>query len=181
MEWCLTPLQTVRGLFTDPHLPTYSLFSAATTATGPHMSNLGAPATPHSPKCCALSTTAGHGGLSPCPSSCISILHLAIVQAGTEGFAHTLRVFLAVLHCKWCLVPLQGPTVNLLQGQWVLWIVWVLLMGMGMMVVCGLGWLLAVVLLVLLSLLCLLFATGPLLVLDRYHSSLHRTLFKTLM
>lgn len=66
-----------------------------------------------------------------------------------------------------------------------LWIVWVLLMGVGMMVVCGLGWLVAMVLLVLLllllSLLCFLFAIGPLLVLDRSHSSLHRTLFKTLM
>lgn len=63
-----------------------------------------------------------------------------------------------------------------------LWIVWVLLMGVGMVVVCGLGWLVGVVLLVLLlSLLCLLLAAGPLLVLDRYHSSLHRRLFKTLM
>lgn len=64
-----------------------------------------------------------------------------------------------------------------------LWIVWVLLMRVGMVVVCGLGWLVAVVLLVLLllSLLCLLFATGPLLVLDRYHASLHRAFFKTLM
>lgn len=59
---------------------------------------------------------------------------------------------------------------------------WVLLMGVGMVVVCGVGWLVAMVLLVLLlSLLCLLFATGPLLVLDWYHSSLHRPLFKTLM
>lgn len=63
-----------------------------------------------------------------------------------------------------------------------LWIVWVLLMGVGMVVVCGLGQLVGVVLLVLLlSLLRLLFATGPLLVLDGYHSSLHRPLFKTLM
>ena len=78
-------------------------------------------------------------------------------------------------------MPLQCPTVDLLQGQWMLWIVWVLLMGVGMVVVCGLGWLVAVVLLLLLSLLCFLFATGPLLVLDRYYSSLHRPLFKTLM
>lgn len=64
-----------------------------------------------------------------------------------------------------------------------LWIVWVLLMGVGMVVVCGLGWLVTMVLLVLLllSLFCFLFAAGPLLVLDRSHSSLYRTIFKTLM
>lgn len=78
-------------------------------------------------------------------------------------------------------MPLQCPTVDLLQGQWMLWIVWVLLMGVGMVVVCGLGWLVTVVLLLLLSLLCLLFATGPLFVLDRYYSSFHGSLFKTLM
>lgn len=77
-------------------------------------------------------------------------------------------------------MPLQCPTVDLLQGQWMLWIVWVLLMSVGMVVVCGLRWLVTVVLL-LLSLLCLLFATGPLFVLDRYNSSLHRSLFKAFM
>lgn len=61
-----------------------------------------------------------------------------------------------------------------------------LLMGVGMVVVCGLGWLVRVVLLmvvmvVLLSLFCFLFATGPLLVLDRSHSSLHRAIFETFM
>lgn len=80
------------------------------------MSALAAPPTPNTPKGCALPPTAGHGSLSPRSSSCISILHLAIVQAGTEGLAHT-GVFLAVLHRKRCLVPLQGPTVDLLQGQ----------------------------------------------------------------
>lgn len=78
-------------------------------------------------------------------------------------------------------MPLQGPTVDLLQGQGVLWIVRVMLMGVGVVVMSGLGWLVAVVLLLLLSLFSLLFATGPLLVFDRYHSSLHRPLFKTLM
>ena len=60
-----------------------------------------------------------------------------------------------------------------------MWIVWVLLMGVGMVVVCRLGRRVAVVLLVmlLLSLFCFLFATGPLLVLDGSHSSLHRTFF----
>lgn len=63
-----------------------------------------------------------------------------------------------------------------------LWVVRMLLMGVGMVVVCGLGRLVAVVLLVLLlSLLCVLFATGSLLVLDGYHSSLHRAFFKTLV
>lgn len=145
---------------------------------------LATPPTSHSHKDCALPPTAGHWGLSPCSSSCISILHLSIVQAGTEGLAHTLKVFFTVLHCERCLMPLQGPTVDLLQRQWVLWIVWVLLMGEGMVVVCGLGRLVAVVLLLLLlllSLLCFLFATGPLLVLSRYNSSLHRPLFEALM
>lgn len=183
VEWCLTPFQTVRRLFTNPHLPTYPLFGAATTAAGPHVSALAAPSTSHYPKDCDLPSIAGDGGLSPCSSSCITILHLPIVQAGTEGLAHTLRVILAVLHRERSLVPLQGPTVDLLQGQWVLWIVWVLLVGVGMVVVCGLGWLVTVVLLLLLllSLLCLMFASRPLLVLDRYHSSLDRPLFKTLM
>lgn len=76
-------------------------------------------------------------------------------------------------------MPLQGPTVDLLQGQRVLGIVRVLLMGVGMVVMCGLGWVVAVVLL--LSFFCLLFATGPLLVLGSHHSSLHRPLLKTLM
>lgn len=80
-------------------------------------------------------------------------------------------------------MPLQGPTVDLFQGQGVLWIVRVMLMGVGVVVMSGLGRLVAVVLLLLLllSLLSLLFATGPLLVLDRYHSSFHRPLFKTFM
>jgi len=80
------------------------------------MFTLAAPSTHHDPKGCALPPTAGHGVLSPCSSSCISVLHLAIVQAGTEGLAHTLRVLLAVLHGEGGLVPLQGPTVDLLKG-----------------------------------------------------------------
>lgn len=57
------------------------------------------------------------------------------------------------------------------------------LMGVQMVLVCGLGGWVAVVLLVLLllllSLLCFVFATGPFLVLDMSHSSLNRTLLKT--
>jgi len=64
------------------------------------MSALAAAPTSHAPKGCALPATAGHGDLGPRCSSCISILHLAIVQAGTEGFAHTLRVLLVVFHCE---------------------------------------------------------------------------------
>lgn len=81
-------------------------------------------------------------------------------------------------------MPLQGPAVYLLQGQRVLRIVRVLLMSVRMVVVCWLGWLVSVVLLLLLlllSFLSLLFTTGSLLVLDIYHSSFHRPLFKTLM
>lgn len=55
-----------------------------------------------------------------------------------------------------------------------------------MVLVRGLRWWVAVVLLVLLlllllSLFCVVFATGPLLVFDMSHSSLHRTIFKTLV
>lgn len=78
-------------------------------------------------------------------------------------------------------MPLQGATVDLFQGQRVLWVVRVLLMGMGMVMVCGLGWLVVVVLLLLLSLFSVMLATGSLLVFDGYHSSIHRPLFKTLM
>lgn len=78
-------------------------------------------------------------------------------------------------------MSLQRPAIYLLQGQWVLRIVWVLLMSVRMVVVCWLGWLVAVVLLLLLSFLSLLLPTGSLLVLDIYHSSFHRPLFKTLM
>lgn len=148
------------------------------------MSVLAAPPTTHSPKGCVLTATAGHGHLSPCSSSWISILHLAIVQTGTEGLAHTLRVLFTV-HRERRLMPLQGPAVYLLQGQRVLRIVRVLLMSVRMVVVCWLGWLVSVVLLLLLllllSFLSLLFTTGSLLVLDIYHSSFHRPLFKTLM
>lgn len=80
------------------------------------MSTLAAPPTPHTPEGRALPPTAGHGRLCPCSSYCISVLHLAIVQAGTEGLAHTLRVFLAVLHREGRFVPLQGSTVDLLKG-----------------------------------------------------------------
>lgn len=53
-----------------------------------------------------------------------------------------------------------------------------------MVLVGGLGWWVAVVLLVmllLLSLFSVMFATGPLLVFDMSHSSLNRTIFKTLV
>lgn len=56
------------------------------------------------------------------------------------------------------------------------------LMGVRVVLVCGLGRGVAVVLLVLLlSLLCFVFATGPFLVFDMSHSSLNRTIFKTLV
>lgn len=150
------------------------------------MSALAVPSTPHGPEACGLSSTAGHGGLCPCSSSCVSVLHLAVVQACTEGLAHALRVFLIVFHGERGLVPLQGPAIDLLQGQRVLGVVRVLLMGVGMVVVCGLHWLVAVVLLLvllllLLSLLRLLFAAGPLLVFDGHHSPLHRAFFETLV
>lgn len=77
-------------------------------------------------------------------------------------------------------MPFQSATVDLLQWQRVLWVVGVLLVAVGMVVVYRLWWLVVVVLLLLLSLLGLLFATGPLFVFDRHHS-LHRPLFKTLM
>lgn len=52
-----------------------------------------------------------------------------------------------------------------------------------MVLVRGLGWWVAVVLLVLLllSLFCVVFATGPLLVFDMSHSSLNRAIFKALV
>lgn len=93
-------------------------------------------------------------------------------------------MFLAVLHGQGHLVPLQGPAVDFLQGQRVLGIVGVLLMGMRVVVVVvrRLGWVVAVVLLLLLlPFLGLLFAAGPLLVLGGHHPSLHRPLLQTLL
>lgn len=144
------------------------------------MSSLAAPPTPHSLKDRALPTTAGHGDLRS--GSCIAILHFAIMQACAEGFPHILRVLLAVLHGERGLVPLHGPTVDVLQGQRVLWIVRVLLMSVRRVVMGGLACRVAVVLLLLLllSFLSLLFVAGPLLVLDGGHSPLHRALLKTL-
>lgn len=74
-------------------------------------------------------------------------------------------------------MPLQSPTVDLLQGKRMLRIVRVLLMAVGMVMVCGLGRLVVMMLLLLLSLLHFLFAAGPLFVLDRDHSPFHRSLF----
>lgn len=80
------------------------------------MPALAAPPTPHRPKGGALSPTARHGSFGPRSSPRVAILHLAIVQAGTEGLAHALRVLFAVLHREQRLVSLQGSTVDLLQG-----------------------------------------------------------------
>lgn len=66
-------------------------------------------------------------------------------------------------------MPLQRPTVDLLQGQWVLLVLWMLLMWVGMMVVCGRSQMVTVMLL-LLSVLRVMLATGPLLLFALYHS-----------
>lgn len=67
----------------------------------------------------------------------------------------------------------QRPTVDLFQGQWVLLVLWVLLMWMGMMVVvCGWSQMVTVMLLLLLSVLRVMFATRPLLLFTRYHPSI---------
>lgn len=63
----------------------------------------------------------------------------------------------------------QRPTVDLLQGQWVLLVLWMLLMWVGMMVVCGRSQMVTVMLL-LLSVLRVMLATGPLLLFAWDHS-----------
>lgn len=68
-------------------------------------------------------------------------------------------------------MPLQRPTVDLLQGQWVLLVLRVLLMRVGMMVVRGRGQMVTVMLLLLLSVLRVVLATGPLLLFALDHSS----------
>lgn len=83
-------------------------------------------------------------------------------------------------------MPLHPPTIDLLQGQGVLRVERVVLMGVWVVLVRGLGWCVAVVLLLvllllLLSFFCVVFAAGPVLVFDVAHSSLNRTIFKTLV
>lgn len=87
------------------------------------------PPTPHWAKHRALPSTGGHGSFTPCSRSGIPVLHLAIVQAGAEGLAHALRVVLAIFHCKRGFVPLHPPATDLLQGQGVLGVERVVLMG----------------------------------------------------
>lgn len=73
----------------------------------------------------------------------------------------------------------KRSAVDLLQGQWVLLILWVLLMWVGMVVMCGRSQMVTVMLL-LLSVFSVMFATGPLLLFAREHSPL-RALFETLL
>lgn len=83
-------------------------------------------------------------------------------------------------------MPLHPPTVDLLQGEGVLRVERVVLVGVWVVLVRGLGRCVAVVLLVLLlllllSLLSVVLAAGPVLVLHVAHPPLHRGVFQTLV
>lgn len=144
------------------------------------------PAPHRPPEHGALPSAGGHGRLAPLAGSRVSVLHLAVVQAGAEGLGHALGgVLLAVVHRQRGLVPLHPPTVDLLQGEGVLRVERVVLVGVRVVLVRGLGRgvgvVLLVLLLLLLSLLRVVLAAGPVLVLDVAHPPLHRGVLQTLV
>lgn len=80
-------------------------------------------------------------------------------------------------------MPLHPPTVDLLQGEGVLRVERVVLVGVWVVLVRGLGRSVAVVLLVLLllSFFSVVLAAGPVLVFHVAHPPLHRRVFQTLV
>lgn len=78
-------------------------------------------------------------------------------------------------------MPFQRSTVDLFQGQWVLLVLRVLLMRVRMVMVRGRSQMVTVMLLLLLSVLRVVLATGTLLLFALYHSSFRRSFFETLL
>lgn len=125
VEHLAPPLQTVRRLLTDPHLAAHPFLGAADVPPTLHVSVAGLCLSPPAPH--HLPPIASHGSLGPTRPRVPPVLHLSVEQAGAEGSSHTQGLLL--LH-----VPLQGSAIDLLQGDRVLGVLGVLLVGLGLCV-----------------------------------------------